>query len=314
VRDGRQQRGGTIGKANRNKADWAKRKAAQFLSRRDHVHNKFKQTLATLVLVPLLALPGLAVFAADAGAAAEEPALPAPRHADGRINFGPPEGDSGFWARRTANLVINPDSYEARATLRSPIHINDVPLQPWARALTNFRHSLFLASEPYTRCKPAGGPRQIMSPYGFEIIDRPELERVYIMTIANAMTYRIIYMDGREHPADLLPTYFGHSVGHWEGDTLVVDTVGMNERSWMSRDGLPSTDKLHLIERFTRQDMDTLLYDVTIDDPGAYTAPWKSGFIVGWSDGEEMFEYVCQQNNLSPASMLGEGRLSSIIP
>src|SRR5688572_24767857 len=137
----------------------------------------------------MLALSGMSAFAADAGAAAAEPALPAPRHADGRMNFGPPEGGKGFWARRTANLVINPNSYEARATLRSPIHIDDVPLQPWAKALTNFRHTVFLASEPYTRCKPAGGPRQIMSPYGFEIIDMPELERVYIMTISNAMTY-----------------------------------------------------------------------------------------------------------------------------
>ncbi len=278
------------------------------------MENKFKQTLATLALVPLFVLSSIPAFAADAPAAEVVPALPAPRHADGRMNFGPPDGEQGFWARRTANLVINPDSYEARATLRSPIHINDVPLQPWARALTNFRHTVYLASEPYTRCKPAGGPRQIMSPYGFEIIDMPELKRVYIMTISNAMTYRIIYMDGREHPADLLPSYFGHSVGHWEGDTLVVDTVGMNESSWMSRDGLPSTDKLHLTESFTRQDMDTLLYNVVIDDPGAYTAPWKSGFIVGWSGGNEMFEYVCQENNLSPESMLGEGRMSSIVP
>ena len=272
---------------------------------------KFRQIFTSFSLLPLLFLATTTTFAAEPEA---PPSLPAPRHADGRINFEPPEGEAGFWARRTANLVINPNSYEARATLRSPIHIDAVPLQPWALAITNFRHSLYLASEPYTRCKPAGGPRQIMSPYGFEIIDMPELERVYILTISNAMTYRIIYMDGREHPANLHPSYFGHSVGHWEGDTLVVDTIGMNESSWMSRDGLPSTDQLHLIERFTRENKDTMQYKVTIDDPGAYTAPWESGFVVGWSDGEEMFEYVCQENNLSPESMLGEGRISTIVP
>jgi hypothetical protein len=240
--------------------------------------------------------------------------LPAPRHADGRINFGPVDGQAGFWARRTANLVINPNSYEARATLSSPIHIDDVPLQDWAHALTNFRHSIYLASEPYTRCKPAGGPRQIMSPYGFEIVDLPELQRIYIFTISNAMTWRTIYMDGRAHPPIVRPTYFGHSVGHWEGDTLVVDTVGMNERSWISRDGLPSTDRLHLVERFTRQNMTTMDYSVTIDDPGAYTAPWTSGYTVGWSEGSEMFEYICQENNVSPESMLGEGRISTTVP
>lgn len=277
------------------------------------MRNRLTQAFATLALTPLLVLGVLAAFAQAPAASGEAP-LPAPRHPDGRINFGPLEGEAGFWARRTANLVINPDSYEARATLSSPIHIDAVPLQDWARALTNYRHSIFLASEPYTRCKPAGGPRQIMSPYGFEIVAMPELERVFIYTISNAMSWRTIYMDGREHPADLRPSYFGHSVGHWEGDTLVVDTVGMNERSWISRDGLPSTDRLHLLERFTRVDMSTLDYAVTIDDPGAYTAPWTSGYTVGWSAGSEPFEYICQENNVSPESMLGEGRTNSTVP
>jgi hypothetical protein len=264
-------------------------------------------TLAALTL----ACCSVAVYAQQPAAAE---ILPAPRHADGRINFGPPAGEAGFWARRTANLVINPNSYEARATLSSPIHIDEVPLQDWAKAMTNFRHQLFLASEPYTRCKPAGGPRQIMSPYGFEIVDVPELQRVYLITTSNAMTYRVIYMDGREHPANLRPSYFGHSVGHWEGDTLVVDSIGYNESSWISRDGLPSTDQLHLLERFTRVNFDTLDYSVTIDDPGAYTAPWTSGYTVGWNAGEELFEYVCQENNVSPESMLGEGRISTVVP
>jgi len=279
------------------------------VKRRTSMRRHLLPTLTALAL----AVAGTGVFAQPAQQAGAE-ALPAPRHADGRISFGPPAGEAGFWARRTANLVINPNSYEARATLSSPIHIDDVPLQDWAKAMTNFRHQLFLASEPYTRCKPAGGPRQIMSPYGFEIVDLPELQRVYLITTSNAMTYRIIYMDGRAHPANLRPSYFGHSVGHWEGDTLVVDSIGYNESSWISRDGLPSTDRLHLVERFTRVNYDTLDYSVTIDDPGAYTAPWTSGYTVGWNAGEELFEYVCQENNVSPESMLGEGRISPIAP
>jgi hypothetical protein len=275
-------------------------------------------TLASLCTAALctLFLGAQMSQAADRPATPQAPPKPAPRFADGRINFGPPAGEAGYWTRRTANLVKNPNSYEARATMSSPIHIDDVPIQPWALALTNFRHTLFLASEPYTRCKPAGGPRQIMSPYGFEIVDMPELKRMYILTTSNAMTYRVIYMDGREHPKDLLPSYFGHSIGHWDGDTLVVDTVGFNERSWFSRDGLPTTDQLHLIEHYSRPDFNTLNYDVTIDDPGAYTAPWNSGFVVGWSrdTSEELFEYVCQENNVSPDSMIGAGRISPIVP
>lgn len=269
-----------------------------------------KHTIASALVL------GLAISNAyaQAPAAPAEPPKPAPRHADGRINFGPPEGEVGFWIRRTANLVVNPESYEAERAQRAPVNIKDIPIQDWAYKLTNFRHDLFLASEPYTRCKPAGGPRQIMSPYGFEIVDMPELERVYILTTSNAMTYRIIYMDGREHPKNLTPSYFGHSVGHWDGDTLVVDSVGYNDVSWQNRDGLPTTDKLHLVERFTRRDMNTLDYKVTIDDPGAYTAPWESGYTVGWTPGEELFEYVCQENNISPDAMIGEGRYSTTVP
>ena len=83
-------------------------------------------------------------------------------------------------------------------------------------------------------------------------MDVPELERIYILTVANAMTWRIIYMDGRSHPDDLMPSYFGHSIGHREGDVLVVDAVGLNEKSWTTRDGLPTTTQAHLTERNSR--------------------------------------------------------------
>jgi hypothetical protein len=122
-------------------------------------------------------------------------------------------------------------------------------------------------------------------------------------------------MDGREHPKDLLPSYYGHSVGHWEGDTLVIDAVGFNEKFWLSRDGLPHTDRLHLIERFTRTDARTLKYEVTVDDPGAYTARWSSGFNLRWSEGLELFEYVCQDNNHFPESVFDDaGRIGGVSP
>jgi len=239
---------------------------------------------------------------------------PAPRWPDGRINLGAPPGDTGLWERRTEHLVVNPRSYQAPATRNARVHIDQVPLQPWARALTNERHASGLASEPYTRCKPAGGPRQFMSPYGLEIVDLPELQRVYVFNVSNANSFRVIYMDGRDHPATLTPGYFGHSIGRWEGDTLVIDTVGFGERFWMNRDGLPHTNQLHLVERLTRVDFENLNYEVTIDDPGAYTAPWTSGYTLGFTRGAELFEYQCQENNLSPESMVGDARTSTIVP
>jgi hypothetical protein len=255
-----------------------------------------------------------AVQAGQRGAGPRPPAGPPPRLADGRINFGAPAGQKGVWERRNEHLVINPDSYQAPATKTARVHIDQVPLQPWARALTNHRQALALASEPYTRCKVSGGPRQFMSPYGLEIVQRPELQRIYVFNTSNAQSFRVIYMDGRTHPPLASPGYLGHSIGHWDGDTLVVDTIGFSEAFWMNRDGLPHTSRLHLVERLTRTDFETLNYEVTVDDPGAYTAPWTSGYTLGWSAGAELFEYVCQENNLSPESMVGDTRLATTVP
>jgi hypothetical protein len=107
-------------------------------------------------------------------------------------------------------------------------------------------------------------------------------------------------MDGREHPEGdaLNPTWLGHSVGHWDGDTLVVDVVGFNEGSWIDMMGDPHTDLLHLEERFMRPDLYTLRYEATIDDPGAYTGPWTIGFDILWDPEGEIQEYICQENNL----------------
>ena len=88
-----------------------------------------------------------------------------------------------------------------------------------------------------------------------------------------------------------MPSYLGHSVGHWEGDTLVIDSVGFSEDFWMNRDGLPHTTPVAPDRGLTRTNFDTLNYEVTIDDPGAYTAPWTSGYTLGWQKGYELFEY-----------------------
>ena len=125
-------------------------------------------------------------------------------------------------------------------------------------------------------------------------------------------------MDGRAHPAKLASSYYGHSIGRWEGDTLVVDTVGFNERFWFDRSGLPHTNQLHMQERFTRVDLDTLRYELTIDDPGAYTAPFTGGVNLIREQETELFEYVCQQANYAHELMVGQAtkvdRSSPIVP
>jgi hypothetical protein len=278
-----------------------------------HVQQRF----ATILLALLLsAAPALAQ--AGGRGAAGGPPRPAPRWPDGRVNFNSPPGEPGLWTGNGGRLAVNPNSYEPNTTRNAPIHINDVPLQDWARAIIDYRHSNSLADEPHTRCKPSPGPRQFVTPYGIEILDMPEMKRVFIIDLGGPHSFREIFMDGRPHPAgkDLMPSYYGHSIGRWEGDTLVIDTVGINEGSWMNRDGIPHTDRLHLVERVTRVDYNTLRYEVRIDDPGAFNAAWNSSFNLSWSAGAELFEYICQDNNLATETMTGAGpeRSSPIIP
>jgi hypothetical protein len=175
--------------------------------------------------------------------------------------------------------------------------MDDVPFQPWARELYHYRQANFERDAPHSRCKPSPGPRQVGTAYGFEIVEMQDTKRVLIFDIGGPYSFRVIHMDGREHPKNLESTYTGHSIGRWEGDSFVVDTIGFNENSWIEAEGFPHTEKLHLIERFTRTDFNTLKYDVTVDDPGAYTKTWNGGFNLRWNVGAELFEYVCQENN-----------------
>jgi len=229
------------------------------------------------------------------GAQPAAPSAPTPRLPDGKVRLGPLPGEKGIWVGGGA--------------------FSNQPFLPWAKMVYDYRQANEL--EPHTRCKPSGGPRQFLTPYGVEFVDIPEQKRILIMDIGGPHTYRVIHMDA-EHPKDLFPSYYGHSTGRWEGDTLVVDTIGFNEGFWFDRRGSPHTEKLHLIERFTRKDFNTMTYELTVDDPGAYTAPWTGGFDLRWRGGEEMFEYVCQDNNFAPTLLIGSeksiDRSSDIVP
>jgi hypothetical protein len=106
-------------------------------------------------------------------------------------------------------------------------------------------------------------------------------------------------MDGRPLPDrhELNPTYFGYSVGRWEDDTLVVETTGFNEKTWLNFNGTMHTDELSTVERITRPNRDTLYYEATIIDPGAYFEPWTIAWDIPWLEGAELAEYICQENN-----------------
>ena len=240
---------------------------------------------------------------AGRGRQAGPPQAP-PRNAAGRVLLGgaTPKQKNGVWL--------------PGGTPVTQANMKEIPWQPWARGVVADRDANEL--EPHTRCKPSGVTRPFLTPYGVEIVELQELQRVYIFDIGGPHTYRTIYMDGRSHPQNVAPTYYGHSIGWWEGDSLVIDTVGFNEGFWLDRLGSPHTDRLHTLERLTRTDLNVMQYEVTIDDPGAYTKPWKSGFNLRWDPNVELFEYMCQQANYAHELMLGlhdaVDRRSPIIP
>jgi hypothetical protein len=222
---------------------------------------------------------------------ADPPRL-APRSAEGRVLLGGATvNEKGVWlpGPGITGVPIRP--------------VADLPIQPWARAL--FEDRQVNEFEPHTRCKPSGVARQFQTPYGVEFVEVPELGAMYIFDIGGPHTYRLIHMDGRGHPAHPVRSAYGHAIGWWEGDTLVVDTSGFHEGFWLDRKGLPHSEQLHTLERFTRTDFNTIRYEVTVDDPGVYTSRWTTAVDLRWEAGTELFEYVCQQANYAHGLMVG---------
>jgi hypothetical protein len=284
------------------------------------IHRLSLLAIAAIVLLsPAFAEPSFAQGRGGGGAAAKP--QPTPRWPDGSVNWGAPVGQTGLW-NVAGGIFAVPDPAPGQkpnlndANAGKPL-LSQVPFQPWARAIYDYRQENEL--EPYTRCKPSGAFRQVATAYGTQFVHFPEQKQFIIFQTGGSHSYRIIHMDGRQHPKDVKPSYYGHSIGHFEGDTLVVDTVGYNERMWISNlEGMPHSEKLHTIERFTRTDMNNMRYELIIDDPGAYTETWKTQFSVRFTPGVESFEFVCQDGNqafeLMVGSMESVDRTSQFVP
>lgn len=237
-----------------------------------------------------------------------EPAPPTPRWPDGQPRLGPPLGQvGGYWEFPTATTLIEDGIDGVRADQHGLLeNLDDIdkvaPFQPWARDLYEYRQRNSLKDDPmFLDCKPQVGPRIFQRPYGVRFLEERAQKRIRVFWGGGNQGWRMYFLDGREQTGRPEgnaedPLYYGHGVGQWEGDTLVIDTKGFHDRSWFSNGGLPHTPQLHLIERFTRPDLNTLRYEVTIDDPGAYTRPWTSSWTLHWIAGAELPTYYCQDN------------------
>ena len=202
---------------------------------------------------------------------------PAPRAANGKPDL------SGIWLNE--NRVVNENLTPAGT---------DAPMLPWAAELYKKRVATKGYDRPMTRCMPHGVPDAVTSPYPFKIIQTPD---VAIVLCEEFHKYRQIHTDGRALPVDPDPAYYGYSVGRWEGDTLVADTAGFKEGSWLDNGGHPHTEVLHITERFRRINFGRMTLDVTIDDPKAYTRPWTSEtFRFVLQPDTELLEHLCENN------------------
>jgi hypothetical protein len=246
---------------------------------------------------------GARVFSTTTATAAAATGGAVPRWPNGQVRLGAPPGQKGYWSAPSARALVETSAAKVQvddAGLLADLSDADrvAPFLPWAKAVYMYRQRTLLADDPIGRCLPPGGPRQFHSAVGFQFVEQPELGRILVLLGGGNRNWRVIYTDGRPvgQPAEAVPSYYGYSVGRWEKDTLLVDSVGYNERFWMTNGGLPHTEALHLLERFTRTALSTLRYEVTIDDPRTYTRPWTGGWTVQWAAGQEMPEYFCEEN------------------
>ncbi len=264
---------------------------------RSHWFARFRTVASVVALLAFLAIPPAAASQRQQGGGRPaQPMPPVPRFADGTPNLG--------WVDPAHKGVWKPERLRDYSALLVERKEEGIPYQPWAKALYDYRVKTEQKDDPEGFCLPPGGTlatsNRTSSPW--EFLQMPEQKRIIRIFEGGSHMWQVIYMDGRPHPQEAydLPTWMGHSVGHWEGDTLVVDTVGFNEGHWLSTSGGVRTSQHHFIERFTRVDYKTMRYEATIDDPGAYTRPFKVGWNVNWNDGQELIEIVCTENNKYP--------------
>jgi hypothetical protein len=207
------------------------------------------------------------------------PSGPVPRLTDGKPDL------SGFWVQPRAGgppQATGPEQAEAL---------------PWAEEIQRERRASLMRDISTSRCLPFS----ITSRSRGKFVHTPSL----LVILDSEEPPRQIFLDGREHPKDLNPTWQGDSVGHWEGDTLVVDSIGFNGLAWTA-DALPSTELLHVIERYHRTDLGHLEREITTEDPPVFRKPWTQKQIYNLDANEDIEENICTENNKDVEHMVGK--------
>jgi len=255
-------------------------------------------SLTAILTVLAISLPLPASAQGNDGGAQVAKGLPTPRTADGHIDFSGVYHAPGYGP---GDPPIRGGETIARNIARD-LKPSDVPLLPSAAALVRQRNAENSKDDPEGLCLPMGTPRK--DPYPWKIVQTPQL--FLILYEGNVHSYRQVFLDGRPHDPNVTETWWGDSIGKWDGDALVVDTVGLNDKAWLDLIGHPRTGKAHIIERFTRPELGRMNIEITIDDPGAYSRPWKVIESAQLAPGWEIQEYICNENNRDAAHLTGK--------
>jgi len=245
-----------------------------------------------------------AIFLLPAGPPAPQwanlPLANTPRTADGKPNLTAPAARtadgkpdlSGVWRVATGKYLQN-----------IAADVGEAPFQPAAAAVYKQRADALGKGRPSERCIPHGIPDAMLvrnSP--FKIVQMPG---VVVILYEEFNHYRQIFTDGRGFPPETSPSWFGYSIGKWEGDTLVVDTIGFNDQSWLDDPGHPHSEALRVTERFKRADFGHMNVQITFDDPKAYTKPWSAAIPFDLFADTELIESICE-NERDHGHMVGK--------
>jgi hypothetical protein len=212
----------------------------------------------------------------------------APRRADGKPDL------TGIWTGDPPKARNPGDGLKA----------GELSMQPWAQKLFGERNTGdFSAQDPSANCLPPGVPRINSVPSPFKIFQEPN---VVVILYEEFGQFRQIFLDGRPLVKDPNPQWYGYSQGKWDGDTLAVESTGFNGKVWLDQVGHPSTQSLHVTERFHRRDLGHMDITTTIDDPGAYTKPWTYTQPATLMVDTELIEYICNENNDAVTHLKGK--------
>ena len=226
-----------------------------------------------------------------------------PRTPDGKIDMNAPAQRTSYGKPDLSGFWIPENLTKHLLNLAADLGPEGPPLTPWAQGVLNQRIATEGKDHPGVSCLPSGIPEKDNIPDGLKVVQTEDLT---IVLHESRTIYRQIFTDGRPLPKDPQPTWMGYSIGHWDKDTFVVETIGQNGRTWLDMRGLPGTEKLKVTERFSRPRIGHMDIDVTIDDPVAYTKPWNVRLQWRLLPDTDLIESICEENNRDPVHMVGK--------